>query len=487
MIQHYSNTEKLSQDLQKLISLPDKENYSDFEIICKENQQEISFKCHKSILSTRNDFFRSLLHSQMKEFQENKLILKDVSKSTLKSILEYFYSGKIQLTLENVIEILLFSSRYLIDDLQKPCVDFVKRTCAIENVVEVLKIAELVELSELTDFCYKFIFENFAHFIKTDFFLDLEEDHFSRILSNDNLQIPEFEIFQSLVQWGQRQCSINRSMDVEIDWNKEENQAIVSKMKEKISNLIHKIRFINLEKTQISQIMQMKIIPDSLLQTIDDFHSIPESNENEMNLIVRKYQQKMENKNSLIFNTRIRFQSNILKDKQELENLKSLIDDDIFFSSMKLGFSAKKHGFSNRIFHYRIDGKGKMVVLIETTEEYVFGGFTKVGYQSGNPRYITDDSSFIFSLRNPTSKTIQKFPIHPEMKNKAIYYNEDAGPAFGGGYDFWINSGLEHGWSNLGNTYQLPKEMVYGTPNTKSYLAGSFNNWKVKDIEVFVK
>jgi hypothetical protein len=38
--------------------------------------------------------------------------------------------------------------------------------------------------------------------------------------------------------------------------------------------------------------------------------------------------------------------------------------------------------------------------------------------------------------------------------------------------------------SNLGNTYELPAGIVYGSNEAKSYLAGS-HNFKLKELEVF--
>ncbi|KAJ5077687.1 speckle-type poz protein [Anaeramoeba ignava] len=133
-MENYLNLEKLSNDLKNLFQNQnqnenEKESYFDFEIICEQNQT--SFKTHKSILSSRSEYFKTLFKSKMKEYQENKLILKDVSSSILSSILNYFYSGKIEINLENVIEILIFSSKYLIDELIETSFKFYQKQFTI--------------------------------------------------------------------------------------------------------------------------------------------------------------------------------------------------------------------------------------------------------------------------------------------------------------------------------------------------------------------
>ncbi|KAJ5070881.1 hypothetical protein M0811_01862 [Anaeramoeba ignava] len=201
----YLNLEKLSNDLKNLFQNQNQnqnqyESYFDFEIICEQNK--ISFKTHKSILSSRSEYFKSLFNSKMKEYQENKLILKDVSNSILFSILNYFYSGKIEINLENVIEILIFSSKYLIDELIEISLNFIKNNLQIETIVDILKLSERMNLNQLLDSSYKFISENLHKFIKTSFFLELEENHLNSLLSNDFILINEFELFQSIIKWG---------------------------------------------------------------------------------------------------------------------------------------------------------------------------------------------------------------------------------------------------------------------------------------------
>ncbi|KAJ5078901.1 hypothetical protein M0811_04624 [Anaeramoeba ignava] len=247
----YLNLEKLSNDLKNLFQNQNQnenedESYFDFEIICEQNKT--SFKTHKSILSSRSQYFKSLFKSKMKEYQENKLILKDVSSSILSSILNYFYSGKIEINLENAIEILIFSSKYLIDELTEICLNFIKNNLQIETIVDVLKLSESMNLNQLLNSSYKFISENFEEFIKTPFFLELEENHLNSILSNDYIPINEFKIFQSIIKWGKHKSNINQE---------KENQKLEKKKKKN-----YKIKFqILLIKSDllISQTTNLKI------------------------------------------------------------------------------------------------------------------------------------------------------------------------------------------------------------------------------------
>ncbi|KAJ5074398.1 hypothetical protein M0811_01028 [Anaeramoeba ignava] len=258
----YSNLEKLSNDLKNLFqnqnqNEKEKESYFDFEIICEQNQT--SFKTHKSILSSRSEYFKTLFKSKMKEYQENKLILKDVSSSILFSILNYFYSGKIEINLENAVEILIFSSKYLIDELIETCLNFIKNNLQIETIVDVLKLSESMNLNKLLNSSYKFISKNFEEFIKTPFFLELEENNLNSILSND---------FQSIIKWGKHKSNINQEKENQ-KLEKEEKE----KLQDKISNIIDKIRFIDFTNHELEDILKEDIIPNQISQKLIQFQN----------------------------------------------------------------------------------------------------------------------------------------------------------------------------------------------------------------------
>ncbi|KAJ5068564.1 btb/poz domain-containing protein [Anaeramoeba ignava] len=478
-MENYSNLEKLSNDLKNLFqnqNQKEEESYFDFEIICEQNQT--SFKTHKSILSSRSEYFKSLFKSKMKEYQENKMILKDVSSSILSSILNYFYSGKIEINLENAIEILIFSSKYLIDELIEICSKFIKNNLQFETIVDILKLSETMNLNQLIDYSYKFISKNFNKFIKTSFFLELEENHLNSILSNDEIRTNEFKAFQSIIKWGKYKSNINQEKIIK----KEEKE----KLQNQISNIVDKIRFIDFTNKELKDTLKEDLIPKQISQKLIQFQKL-QNNEKEINQFIEK-------ENSLIFKTKLIFNSTILREKEYIIKLKEWINDDEFFSKMKLGFSATRDGFSSQKWHEKSDNKGKTLVIIKTTQNYIFGGFTKVGFtlkgKEEDRKYydgwINDSDAFIFSLRNDKgNRKPEKFPIRKRKEKTAIYFYLRDGPLFGEGHDFALSSKLQPGFSNFGKTYHLPDGIKFETKEAKSYLAGAYTAWIVEEFETF--
>ncbi|KAJ5072484.1 hypothetical protein M0811_01499 [Anaeramoeba ignava] len=175
--------------------------------------------------------------------------------------------------------------------------------------------------------------------------------------------------------------------------------------------------------------------------------------------------------------------SEIVKDIEYVKKLQEWINDNDFFSKMKKGFSAKRDGFNSKNWHKAVDGKGKTLVIIKTKDNFIFGGFTQVGF-NGNTGYIKDSNAFIFSLRNDKGDRIPANFTH-NGKNRAIYSGLNHGPWFGSGSDFILESNLQPGYSDFGKSYNLPNGITYDTNETKSYLAGSYDKWVVDEVETY--
>ncbi|KAJ5080616.1 pep-cterm sorting domain-containing protein [Anaeramoeba ignava] len=495
----YSNLEKLSNDLKNLFqnqkqkqsknqNQNQEESHFDFEIISEQDQ--ISFKTHKSILSSRSEYFKTLFNSKMSEYQE-KITLTDIPSPTLFAILNYFYSGKIEINLENAIEILIFASRYLIDELIETSSYFIKNNLQMQTIVDVLNLSEEMSLNQLLEFCYQFISENFYEFIKTSFFLELEENHLNSILSNDKIFTNEFETFQSIIKWGKHKSNINKEKENQKLDNQEREQ-----LQDKISSLVDKIRFIDFSKKEIAKTLKEELIPKQISQKLMNFLIL--KNEKDQGELSQFIQKETEDPKSLIFKERYKFDSEIIQEKGYVNKLKKWINDNRFFFKMKKGFSAKKDGFDCKKWHDICDNKGKTLVIIKTKDNFIFGGFTQIGFTTDKSKWredshyfedgwITDPNSFIFSLRNDKNdRKSEKFSIKQTQDNFAVYYNySNKGPTFGKGNDFILNSNLQHGYSNFGYTYNLPKGFDYDTKESRGYLAGSYDSWEVDELETY--
>ena len=106
--------------------------------------------------------------------------------------------------------------------------------------------------------------------------------------------------------------------------------------------------------------------------------------------------------------------THILKEKKEIDVVLDKIRV-IFhksyktFVNLKLIYSASKDGDSAEVFHSLCDGIAPLVVLIKTSKNVIFGGYTEAPYaftkkRTGNK----DDNAFIFSINKMKTYDVEK-------------------------------------------------------------------------------
>jgi hypothetical protein len=150
----------------------------------------------------------------------------------------------------------------------------------------------------------------------------------------------------------------------------------------------------------------------------------------------------------------------------------------------KLIYRASRDGFSASSFHSKCDNYSNTVTIIKTLSNSVFGGFTSAKWTS-NGDWTYDPNAFIFSLRRSGNSNKERFNV--TQPTYAFYSHSSYGPTFGGGHDIYVSDSSntnENSNSNLGRSYQLPKNITYESTEARNYLAGSYR-WKTTEIEVF--
>ncbi|KAJ5073518.1 hypothetical protein M0811_08635 [Anaeramoeba ignava] len=481
------NWKTLSTNYKQLFS-PSNE-FSDFQVIVTSPSNNLNyFNCHKCILASRNEYFQGLLRSGMKESIESKVIINGILPSIMEIILEYIYSGSMKISLENALEVLDAAKRFLLDkQIVREINSFISENINSENVCQIMDFAEQKQLNDMQKRCSKFIQKNLKKMCENESILNLSEDLFKKLL-NEEIQaifITEFELFKVIIKWAQKRLNLPFGMEF-ID---QENSEMIKK---EIQDLIHGVRFISMTQEELQQISSLKIIPDEYMVPIlqSKQNKQTDSNQNFTDLI----------KDSKILTPRnygVKESDILSKNPGWLKFLDHWIKTPGFVSQMKLGYSGVKHGFAIPTFHSKCDNRGQTLVLIETNKNFIFGGFTSVGWVSDpskwvryrHPGYIKDSKAFIFSLKKGDKKrTPKRFRVIKKRSVFAIHYNDNIllfGKG-GGNADIRLlwNGSILLNYSNFGHTYHLPPDMKVDTVVAQSYLAGEFQ-WDVKNIEVF--
>ena len=258
-----------------------------------------------------------------------------------------------------------------------------------------------------------------------------------------------------------------------------ESKAILKLKLNKISENDYTKLFLkisNLEKIIIEKDEEIKEIKHNNIECNEKINRL-EKRIDEFEKIIKK-EKKHDDLDGLKEYFSSNFKSNILND---ISNFK-LIYDRLNPSNKKISFNLiyklNKRNGSAKKFHEYCDGKKNVLVLILTTKNARFGGYTSVGFDSISD-YKYDNNAFVFSL--------DKQKIYNIKRGKyAISNNESYGPCFIG-----ANNG--HGYFNIyiGNNFYLDNNNTGNNDNNSYEISRDYElnngekNFKINKLEIF--
>ena len=176
--------------------------------------------------------------------------------------------------------------------------------------------------------------------------------------------------------------------------------------------------------------------------------------------------------------------------KKPNKSLESNILKDI-----KLLYRGSRDGFKSSVFHDKCDNQGHTLVIIESTDFYIFGGYSSIEWESitwngkcgkeNNARRKGLGYEFVFTLKNPHDIPPCKFNMKKEWLDHSICCDVKLGPIFGCN-DIRIQNNCDEE-NNYFTYYDFtPGEYCFDdTTGKKRKLFTGNSTYKVKEIEVF--
>ncbi len=122
------------------------------------------FKVHKVVLAAQSPVFRRMFETDMKEKQEGRSAIEDMSTDVAEELLTFMYTGKAPNVEEMTEELLQLADKYEMDHLKTLCEKALFNNLEVENAVTTLMLADLHGADQLKSVCIGFIEDNISDF-----------------------------------------------------------------------------------------------------------------------------------------------------------------------------------------------------------------------------------------------------------------------------------------------------------------------------------
>lgn len=162
---------------------------------------------HKSILASVSDVFKAMFYGDLKEDEGVKMT--DVTVAAVKEFLQFFYFGKVQLTEENIAEVMHLGHKYNVTKCEQVCIEFLKDTLNEGNVCIAMDLAILYDQDELIKLCEKQVLLNTSAVLKSNSFIEGDRRILAHILKMNLFTCSEVELFEACMEWVKAQSNQN--------------------------------------------------------------------------------------------------------------------------------------------------------------------------------------------------------------------------------------------------------------------------------------
>ncbi|CAF4457444.1 unnamed protein product, partial [Rotaria magnacalcarata] len=146
----------------------------------------------------------------------------------------------------------------------------------------------------------------------------------------------------------------------------------------------------------------------------------------------------------------------------------------------ELIYKATRDGFDANTFHARCNNKGPTISIIQSNNNFLFGGYTAIPWTSdGSDK--KDTTAFLFTLTNPHNIPPTKYLISTGQSGNAVAHNASDLAKFGGGRDLKFANASN---ANNSSYTKFPHTYLDTTGKGNDTFTGAYN-FTTSDIEVF--
>ena len=163
-----------------------------------------SIPCHRVLLAAASKFFHDKFVTHPESLDHNLLDIEDVDFDTLRSIVSFIYSGRVQLTVEKTEKFLPASVSLQLPELTNMCKDFLLHRVDNDTsaCIAIWRISKANSLAEISDKAWWMMLENFPKLTATEDFKGISETELKEYISDKRLNVSsEDPVFEALVTW----------------------------------------------------------------------------------------------------------------------------------------------------------------------------------------------------------------------------------------------------------------------------------------------
>lgn len=182
-----------------------------FATVTESSNVETCIHAHKRILSIGSCVFDQMFNglmaaSSLSNDSHTLVHIPDIPVECFKNMLNYIYTGSVELDEDNVLVVMYAAHKYQVYKLESLCCNFLYKKMDISNVLEIYEMTKIFD-NDIAKQCLQWVDDVFADITKCESFFNLKKATLMDLLKRDTLNISELNLFRSIYKWADNYCT----------------------------------------------------------------------------------------------------------------------------------------------------------------------------------------------------------------------------------------------------------------------------------------
>ncbi len=173
-------------------------------VLCVKDEE---FPCHRNVLAVSSPYFMSMFTIDLKESKTSRIAVNEVAAVTLRRVIDYAYTGRLEITTENAQEMLAAGSMFQYPAIVDACCEFLAKQLHSSNCLGIESFAQMhscerFSCDKLAQEAQQYTLENFSYVVEHEEFLELSLERLVGYLASDLIDVRNEEVvYRAALKW----------------------------------------------------------------------------------------------------------------------------------------------------------------------------------------------------------------------------------------------------------------------------------------------
>ena len=161
----------------------------------------VQIQCHRVVLAAASDYFKAMFRCGLQDKSSDPVQM-TMEPAIMTSVIDYIYTGEIELTIDNVKSLVEACDILQLDGLKAACEDFMTSLVDLTNCVKLHRFAASFRLDKVQRKAKGLMVVEFKTVAFTDQFKEMSCNELVEIIKDDDIPVEDEDlVVESVVEW----------------------------------------------------------------------------------------------------------------------------------------------------------------------------------------------------------------------------------------------------------------------------------------------